>query len=631
MGIPSHIVECIAGVQNLSPDNFAEHVPIMEEFFTAAGLSHVSQENEPGPLPSTTQKLDDEFSFILFSRVAPAHRSILAKSKGGRARWQKLVSSWTNSTFVDRVLKLDELLRIEHDPGQHITVFTEALDTLCTDLGKKNLTIADDVKTSILLARLHSSMAGTLHALCADATFPTFADAVARLRLDAHHARTYAHIKEEDREPILGAMLARIPRAPDGPAPPEAFRDGFRWCSPQSDQDCFRCGRPGHRAQLCMAVMPESVVQWILTATRSGRNSSAPASYTPDLAGPRKGQEAARIASAGVWEQEVDDDQDYGDWNIPWEILSPEQLKVFVEHNVRPPSTSTSPQASSSKSTEAKLRENLEARLRSEQAKEDQDLAEAIRMSLADLDGANSSSNFKGKAPAPAPVKNTTTSAAEIKKINDAFTTLSNEWSIPEQLDFSTSRTTSPVRGSGASDADSVMARLTYSAHNQSVRYYHQALSKLLARLDEVESFGDEEVRHARKEAVGKVESALDEVESVIEARWRKSVGRDRQLVADDVVLVDVASEEDPATSEQVVYPAPVVEERASQVVDQTSSRTGESAETILPYDVDATPAPASHIISEPEILPAAIEEPNKLKKASVEEEAESDWSKLDA
>ncbi|KAF7319878.1 BAG domain-containing protein [Mycena kentingensis (nom. inval.)] len=294
------------------------------------------------------------------------------------------------------------------------------------------------------------------------------------------------------------------------------------------------------------------------------------------------------------------------------------------------------PQVSSSKSTEDKLKENLEARLRSEQAKEDQDLAEAIRMSLADIDGANSSSNTKGKAPAPAPVKNTTTSAAEIKDITDAFIALSNDWSVPEQLDFSTSRTTSPVRGSGASDADSVMARLTHSAHNQPVRYYHQALSKLLARLDTVESFGDEDVRHARKEAVGKVEGALDEVESVIEARWRKSVGRERQSATNDAVLpeVAVASEEVPAPAVEIAHSAPVAEEPVSPVIEQTPALPEESTETIRPYELDLTPAPASPVISEPEptvdtfLLPAEpVEEPKQSKRARVEDEVDSDWS----
>ncbi|KAF7310529.1 BAG domain-containing protein [Mycena chlorophos] len=238
----------------------------------------------------------------------------------------------------------------------------------------------------------------------------------------------------------------------------------------------------------------------------------------------------------------------------------------------------SSKQASCSQSTEAKLKTDLQTRLQSDQAKEDADLAEAIRMSLADLEAANTTTNDpKGKSAAPAPVPDLVSSAAEIKAVETTFTSLANEWVFPEQLDFSTSRTSSPApRGSGASEGDSVMSRLTYSAHNQPVRYYHGALSKLLARLDAVDSFGDEEVRHARKEAVGKVEAALDELESVVAARWRKFAGR---------------------------------AERAPEAAPE------ESEETIRPYDLESPVETAAE--------PAPVNPVNPQK--------EEDWSEVDA
>nr|GAT44358.1 predicted protein [Mycena chlorophos] len=145
----------------------------------------------------------------------------------------------------------------------------------------------------------------------------------------------------------------------------------------------------------------------------------------------------------------------------------------------------------------------------------------------------------KGKAPAPAPVNTIATSNTEIQAVEAAFTALANEWVFPEQLDFSTSRTSSPAaRGSASTEADSVMASLAYSTNNQPVRFYHQSLSKLLARLDAVESFGDEQVRHARKEVVAKVEAALDEVESVVEARWRKLFGREERSIDLEAALL---------------------------------------------------------------------------------------------
>jgi hypothetical protein len=145
------------------------------------------------------------------------------------------------------------------------------------------------------------------------------------------------------------------------------------------------------------------------------------------------------------------------------------------------------------------------------QEREERELTEAIHMSLAESQPQPSpiTNDNKGKAPAPAPVKDVASSTAEVQAIDASFAALSSEFVFPTQLDFSTSCTASPTRNGTAEE--SVMANLSYSTQNQPVRFYHQALSGLLARLDAVESFGDEGLRHGRKEVVGRVEGALDE------------------------------------------------------------------------------------------------------------------------
>ncbi|KAJ6604156.1 hypothetical protein DFH09DRAFT_1121800 [Mycena vulgaris] len=346
------------------------------------------------------------------------------------------------------------------------------------------------------------------------------------------------------------------------------------------------------------------------------------------------------------------------------------------------------PEASSSKSasTESAMKQELEARLRSQQSSEERDLAEAIRMSLAESTAAPASpSDSKGKAPAPAPVKDVATSTAEVKAIDASFHSLSSEFVFPAQLDFSTSRTASPNRVTGTTEPESAVARLSYSAHNQPVRFYQQALSRLLAQLDEVESFGDDGLRHARKEVVGRVEGALDELERVIEARWRKFAGKEeRKEVVSEPVSVPVESapeaveeapvvvtaeefpaiELEPAVVESVesaaepvldtptpavAAPSPAAESSSSPAAESSyppaaesssyppvaessyppaaeSITTSESVETIRPYDSPATPSDIDTIL-----LPAASDEPAPKKAKASEEDVGSDWSEVDA
>ncbi|KAJ7356755.1 hypothetical protein DFH08DRAFT_849967 [Mycena albidolilacea] len=222
------------------------------------------------------------------------------------------------------------------------------------------------------------------------------------------------------------------------------------------------------------------------------------------------------------------------------------------------------------------------------QEREERELAEAIRMSLAESQPQPSSttSESKGKAPAPAPVKDVASSTAEVHAIDASFATLSSEFVFPTQLDFSTSRTASPTRNGTAEE--SVMANLSYSTQNQPVRFYHQALSGLLARLDAVESFGDEGLRHGRKEVVGRVEGALDEIERVVEAKWRRWAGRERA-----------------STPEPVPAPSPAVEE-APVVVTAPVAEPVEVAESEPVPAPDTIPEPTPVPVVEPEVTPSA-------------------------
>ncbi|KAJ7156751.1 hypothetical protein C8R46DRAFT_1222881 [Mycena filopes] len=282
MGIPAHIVGAIDAVTNLSPENFGEHESLMNEFWTAAGLEWVLLDEEP-TLSATQKKLDTEGSFLLFSKVDPQYRLMIKPYSGTHARWKALKTSFYTVTFTDRLILFDQLISYIAD-----------VEAMAKDLKAQSLEIPDNVLTSILVARLHPIMAASKKSLCKETTFPDFKDASARLRADAHDNAKDEEIQVKIEAAIHGmqatAFAARLPRPPSGDPPPEAFEKGFRWCSPQTDRDCFRCGRPGHRAQFCMAVMPEAIAQWILGAI-SQASFTTPA-YTPSLAAPVEGLRA---------------------------------------------------------------------------------------------------------------------------------------------------------------------------------------------------------------------------------------------------------------------------------------------------------------------------------------------------
>ncbi|KAJ7806124.1 hypothetical protein B0H14DRAFT_3153007 [Mycena olivaceomarginata] len=336
------------------------------------------------------------------------------------------------------------------------------------------------------------------------------------------------------------------------------------------------------------------------------------------------------------------------------EIDLQQLLNMFLGGAVQTsaPQAGPSNSASASKPTETAPAANKTTL----QEREERELAEAIRMSLAESQPQPSptTSESKGKGPAPVPVKDVASSTAEVHAIDASFAALSNEFVFPTQLDFSTSRTASPTRNGTAEDTQ-----------NQPVRFYHQALSGLLARLDAVESFGDEGLRHGRKDVVGRVEGALDEVERVVEAKWRRWAGRERASTPEPVPAPSRAVEEAPVVvtapiaepvevtePEPVPAPTPVpaVEPKITPSAsyppasEPSSSYPPSAAESVAklrpssPAPSHVNPVPASPAPSDIDtfLLPASAAAPVMQKKprasdSDADVDVGSDWSKLDA
>lgn len=183
--------------------------------------------------------------------------------------------------------------------------------------------------------------------------------------------------------------------------------------------------------------------------------------------------------------------------------------------------------------------------LEDEVATEICDTLHAILASLADSSAsrpnqAQTSSSMKGKdkeslteAESTSPSQNATSkdvvrSFGLVERIEAAFETLNDDFRFPSQLDFISTHLHDV--GDGLVKGTS---RLAFSARNHPVRYYEQALTSLLSRLDSVDSFGNEALRTKRKEVVCRVETALDELERGIEASHKvasDALTRERKL-----------------------------------------------------------------------------------------------------
>ena len=256
--------------------------------------------------------------------------------------------------------------------------------------------------------------------------------------------------------------------------------------------------------------------------------------------------------------------------------------------------------------------------LKDEAATEIRDTIHALLASLADSSAsrpnqAQSSSSMKGKdkqsvteARSTPPSQNATPedvgrSFDAVQRIEAAYETLNDDFHFPSQLDFIS--TNLHDIGDGLVKGTS---RLAFSARNHPVRYYEQALTSLLSRLDSIDSFGNEALRTKRKEVVRRVETALDELERGIEAshkvtsdaltRQRKP-GEAQVLPPVSDSMTQGASPDVNATGSPIVFDKAATEKE--DVISSLNTQTISADSDTLTTEPEGGPSPFAVSVSE--------------------------------
>ncbi|RDB28983.1 hypothetical protein Hypma_015128 [Hypsizygus marmoreus] len=278
-----------------------------------------------------------------------------------------------------------------------------------------------------------------------------------------------------------------------------------------------------------------------------------------------------------------------------------QQVPVAVPNPV-PKAPEVSAPAPQLASVESSLKAQLEARLNNEYASEVRDTIQAIFASLqqADLPLVTPAPISKGKEKAVEPSsaapslvtatsKGVVDSMNAVRNIEAAFLALQSDFTFPSQLDFNTAYVTNNNSPVSSDSEGSATTRLAYTSRNHPVRFYEQALGALLAQLDSVESFGNDTLRSRRKEVVGRVEGALEELEGEVEGRWRAKLSKDSKGFK---VEVAVTKESETSTSEPAEpQPADASRARAPQTTDEVVL---ESAVESLPTEVPSDEVPVT-------------------------------------
>ncbi|KLO18746.1 hypothetical protein SCHPADRAFT_924986 [Schizopora paradoxa] len=167
-------------------------------------------------------------------------------------------------------------------------------------------------------------------------------------------------------------------------------------------------------------------------------------------------------------------------------------------------------------------------------------------------------------------------SLEKVHNISSKLEELRSSFTIPSTLEFDSSHIVKPRTTLTASEDGEVHLpyKLTYSPVNAPVHGYLDGLLKLLQQLDAVESGGDAQVRHERREVVKAVEAEMARVDSEVANIWTQTQRADSSTV--------------PSATEEVMVEVPQVEEASSSIIPSATTPQVEesSPSVVLPESV---------------------------------------------
>ncbi|QRW23435.1 BAG domain protein [Rhizoctonia solani] len=171
----------------------------------------------------------------------------------------------------------------------------------------------------------------------------------------------------------------------------------------------------------------------------------------------------------------------------------------------------------------------------------------------------------------------TAPSHAAIQSILSSFATLQSEFTFPTHIDF----------------LPGPSPKLAYTANNAPVHGYEHALTGLLTKLDGVESYGDAEVRRARKEAVNAIERELERLDKMKTDAWKNTNEPQAEVSAMEACESEIGTAEvDPVS---VPLPEDMDLENDSTEAMDSDERTVDEHPSLAVLD----PAPASNVQTE--------------------------------
>lgn len=225
------------------------------------------------PTTATALARDKKAYAHVYFLIEPDSRAVIAETQSGHAAWGLLEAEFQKDSPSTRMGLRQQFYSLTHNPTSGVMSFINSITSLVHQLEAINHKPSKDEISDKLLIGLHSSFSAVRTALALRSPEPSVKDIIAALKqFEDNELLSTSGSAHSDLDPYIKTETAlyagRTCRSGGGGGGYKGDGDGcFDWGNTKKrDGVCFRCGRPGHIAQNCIANMPQEIKERLMAA-----------------------------------------------------------------------------------------------------------------------------------------------------------------------------------------------------------------------------------------------------------------------------------------------------------------------------------------------------------------------------
>ena len=245
----------------LTGTNWYEWQKEIETYFMLIGCGgHVTSTKPGGDKGLEWDQVDQKVYAVIWFLVDPNYRGPIITTKSGKEAWAKLIAEYQKDNATNLLMLRQQFYSTIHDPTIPVANFIEGVLSVARKLDAIGHKLSDTEISDKILIGLDNSWSPVHTTLTLRSTSPTVDEITSALKqYEANEKR----VKQESVDSALyatgkGGGSNRRGDVDDG-------NEDFDWGNTKNREGvCFRCGRPRHIAQFCVANMPNDVKRCIL-------------------------------------------------------------------------------------------------------------------------------------------------------------------------------------------------------------------------------------------------------------------------------------------------------------------------------------------------------------------------------